>query len=145
MIIDKLSRAERFFKIHLGFQAAFSFLRAGKFIPGRHAIDQTSLIAIYEEAEALGKERSPLEIHRKYIDIQYIIGGKEAIGWKPLENCEKVSHPYDDEKDIGYFADEPLLWVPVSAGSLAIFFPEDAHAPLAGDGQIRRVIIKVPV
>jgi biofilm protein TabA len=30
-------------------------------------------------------------------------------------------------------------------GTFAIFFPEDAHAPMAGEGLIHKVVVKVAV
>jgi beta-galactosidase beta subunit len=33
----------------------------------------------------------------------------------------------------------------VPAGHFAIFFPEDAHAPLAGEGHLVKAVVKVAV
>ena len=35
--------------------------------------------------------------------------------------------------------------VDAPAGSFAVFFPADAHAPLAGDGDVRKAVVKVAV
>jgi beta-galactosidase beta subunit len=35
--------------------------------------------------------------------------------------------------------------VSVPRGSFAIFFPEDAHAPLAGRGALTKAIVKIAV
>jgi len=38
-----------------------------------------------------------------------------------------------------------VCWCPVPAGSFAVFFPEDAHAPMVSDGEVHKVILKVAV
>jgi hypothetical protein len=38
------------------------------------------------------------------------------MGWKPADECSEMLAPYDEEKDIGFFADEPSMWGPVHAG-----------------------------
>jgi beta-galactosidase beta subunit len=45
--------------------------------------------------------------------------------------------------DIGFVKDQPTLWIPVPPGSFAVFFPEDGHAPLAGDGPLRKIVLKI--
>jgi YhcH/YjgK/YiaL family protein len=54
-----------------------------------------------------------------------------------------VESKYDEEKDFGLFSDPPENWVTVTPGKFAIFFPEDAHAPLISDGIIRKAVIKI--
>ena len=46
---------------------------------------------------------------------------------------------------IGFFNDQPKSWTPVSAGSFVIFFPQDAHAPLVGGGEIHKAVLKIAV
>ena len=67
------------------------------------------------------------------------------MGWKPACDCCEELSPYDKEKDVALFNDEPLLWCDVPAGSFAISFPEDAHAPMVSDGEVHKVIVKVAV
>jgi beta-galactosidase beta subunit len=33
----------------------------------------------------------------------------------------------------------------VGPGEFAIYFPEDAHLPLISDGELQKVVLKVPV
>ena len=73
------------------------------------------------------------------------IEGDERFGWRPLEDCHEVAEPYNAERDLGFFADRPTVWLPLAAGQFAIFFPADAHAPLAGEGPVHKVVIKVAV
>jgi len=145
MIVDRLSRAERYFNIHPGFREAFEYLRSGVFTIGRNELNQAGLIAIGTKDPALSPEEMRLESHRRYIDLQYMVEGEESIGWRPIERCETVSVPYQKEKDILFYADKPLMWIPLSKGSFTIFFPEDPHAPRGGKGIQKKIVIKVPV
>ena len=111
----------------------------------RDELEGDKLIALM--SRKIGKQRNEakLEFHRKYIDIQFVVRGIDTMGWKPASDCSEVLAPYDEEKDIGFFADEPSMWVPVHAGAYAIFFPEDAHAPMVSNGEINKIILKVAV
>jgi biofilm protein TabA len=74
-----------------------------------------------------------------------VISGDEEMGWKPTDACDLVETPYDETKDIIFFKDRAKIWKPVPAGSFAIFFPDVAHAPLAGEGLIHKAVVKVAV
>ena len=39
----------------------------------------------------------------------------------------------------------PASWIATPPGAFCIFFPEDAHAPLVSNGEIRKVILKIAV
>lgn len=88
---------------------------------------------------------APLEAHNKYIDIQVCIEGTEYMGWKHRGDCQKARSAFDTERDIVFFDDEPDFLFKVKAGHFAIFFPNDAHAPLIADETICKVVFKIPV
>ena len=79
------------------------------------------------------------------VDIQYTIEGEEEIGWMPLTSCSRPIGSFDSAKDIIFYDDRPATWLSVPAGHFAIFFPEDAHAPLAGRGLLKKAIVKIAV
>ncbi len=148
MIIDRLEHADRYCDMHPGFSQAFAFLKRpdlAELAPGRYDIDGDRLFCTISQGPGRSRDEANLEAHRKYIDIQYVIAGHEEMGWKPTADC-RISHtPYDAAKDIEFFKDAPDSWNPVPAGSFVIFFPEDAHAPLVGTGQIHKAVLKVAV
>ena len=148
MIIDRLENADRYGDMHPGFAKAFAFLKRSDLaeLPAeRHEIDGDKLFCMISKGPGRPRAEANLEAHRKYIDIQYVIAGNEEMGWKPTADCHVVDAPYDAEKDIGFFKDAPDSWNEVPAGSFVIFFPQDAHAPLVGDGQIHKVVLKIAV
>ena len=82
---------------------------------------------------------------RRCIDIQLTIDGYDEIGWKSLGDCAQPAGAFDAAKDIVFFSDRPESWVSLPAGHFAIFFPDDAHAPLAGRGTVKKAIMKIAV
>lgn len=87
-----------------------------------------------------------LEAHRTYIDVQVVLQGEETMGWTPLADCVPTAEGFDPSRDIGFFEGAPVNLLTVPAGHLAVFFPEDAHAPLLGaGGPVRKLIFKVHV
>lgn len=148
MIFDTLSNADRYAALHQRFPRAFEFLRGTDLkalAPGRYPVDGDNLLAIVETAAGRSREAAKLECHRKYIDIQLVLGGTDEMGWKPLHDCREPLADYHAEKDIQFFRDAPASWIATPSGAFCIFFPEDAHAPLVGSGEIRKVIVKVAV
>ncbi len=148
MILDDLAHANRYLPLHQGFQAAFEFLARpdlGKLDSGRHEIDGDRIFALINRDVGRGRDGARFEAHRKYIDIQFLVDGNEEIGWSPLGECTTISEPYDDSRDILFYADRPNLWIWLPVGKYMIFFPEDAHAPLASTGNNVKAVIKIAV
>ena len=148
IIIDKLDRAEDYYDMHPAFEKAFAFLRqdglAG-LAADRYEIDGEKLFCMISKGPGRSRSEAKLEAHRKYIDIQYVIAGADEMGWKPTADCKMIDTEYDPDKDIMFFKDSPDSWTEVPAGSFVIFFPQDAHAPLVGGGEIHKAVLKIAV
>ena len=67
------------------------------------------------------------EAHRKYLDIQYIVKGKEVMGWADLAAC-KPEGDFNEEKDIGFYSGD-FEFITVNEGICYVVFPEDVHMP----------------
>jgi YhcH/YjgK/YiaL family protein len=67
------------------------------------------------------------------------------MGWKPRHSCILPKGEYSEEKDVLFFNDEPDMFFTLHPGQFAIFFPEDVHAPLISEGDVKKLIIKVKV
>jgi YhcH/YjgK/YiaL family protein len=148
MILSSLSQSSRYAALHPLFQRTFEHIRNTDFFalaPGRYNIVGDDLIAIVELVPGKIKEMARLEAHRRYIDIQLVLEGDEQMGWKPLADCYNPVSEHNEEKDIRFFLDAPASWVAVPPDHFCIFFPEDAHAPLVSNDQVRKVIFKVAV
>jgi len=157
MILDKLQTAHRYVSLHPAFARAFDYLRNANWAQlmtasrgaahhsTRHSIDGDRMYVSIDAAEGRGREGARLEAHRHYIDIQFTVDGHEEIGWKPLADCVGTSGAYDGAKDVIFFSDRPDSWLALPAGHFAIFFPDDAHAPLAGRGTLTKAILKIAI
>ena len=148
MVVDTLANASRYAALHRAFARALRYLAETDLdaLPtGRTDIDGDAMFVILDRKDGRGREGARLEAHRRYIDIQYTIHGEEEIGWTPLAACAAPNGAFDTTKDIVFFDDAPSCWIGVPRGSLAIFFPEDAHAPLGGVGTLTKAIVKIAV
>ena len=147
MILDTLDNASRYVSLHPVFAAAFKWLREQDLtrLPlGRTDIDGDRLYASIQREPGRGQAAARFETHRRYIDIQYLVQGSELMGWTHAGQG-LASLGYDSAKDLEFYTDRPSVWIPVPAGNFAIFFPEDAHAPMAGTEFMVKVVVKVAV
>ena len=147
MILDTLVQYGRNPGQHRVFTRAVDFRKTNPHAyqaPGRHEIDDDRLFVLIDRQDGRGHAGARLEAHRRYIDIQLTLDGSEEIGWLPLAACQPRGG-FDTEKDIAFFDEAPRVWLPVPPETFAIFFPEDAHAPLAGRGPLLKAIVKVAV
>ena len=148
MVLATTDSVHRYTALHPLFDRAFRFLAdhdLRSFAPGRHVVDGERLYLSIDHVQGRGREGARLEAHRRYIDIQYTIEGSEEIGWMPLSSAGAPTGPFDEAKDVGFFDARPATWLAVPEGTFVVFFPEDAHAPLAGRGAVKKAIMKVAV
>ncbi|MEI7843295.1 MAG: YhcH/YjgK/YiaL family protein [Gallionellaceae bacterium] len=148
MIFSALSQSNRYAALHPLFARAFAYIRDNDLFnmaPGRYNIVGEDLIAIVERVPGKTREMARLEAHRRYIDIQLVLEGIDEMGWKPLADCHNPVSEHSEEKDIRFFTDAPVSWIATPPDHFCIFFPEDAHAPLVSNTQVRKVIFKVAV
>ena len=148
MILDMLSAADRYAALHPGFLAAFEWLRTAKIMDmpkGKQAIDGERLMVVIGRDMGVGRSEARLESHRRYIDIQYVAAGEEEMGWRPLAECRQPVGEFDASRDIVFYTDPPATWYRAPVGSFSIFYPQDPHAPLAGQGQLVKAVMKVAV
>lgn len=150
MIIDTIQNASRYFPIHPLFEKAFDYIKQTdlhNIEMGKYEIDGDRLKAAFSNkmgmtaAESVGK----FECHNKHIDIQLCIEGVETIGWKPREKCKNENGGYNPEKDVQLYNEEPDMFFQLTGGQFAILFPEDVHAPMIGEAEIKKLVIKVKI
>jgi len=148
MILDTLQNANRYLALNPGFAAAFAFLARPDLreLPvGRYEVDGDRVYALVQRQPGRKPDAGKLEAHRNYIDVQVVLDGVDTMGWRPTPTCTSIAVPYNAEKDVMLFADQPTAWVAVGPGEFAIFFPEDAHLPMISDGELHKVVLKVRV
>ena len=91
-------------------------------------------------------EPSTAEAHRQYLDIQYIVKGKEVVGWADLADCVPATE-FSEEKDIGMYSG-PFTFHTIPEGTCYVVFPEDAHMPgrhLDVPNDFVKIVVKLAV
>ncbi|MEW6236334.1 MAG: YhcH/YjgK/YiaL family protein [Candidatus Omnitrophota bacterium] len=97
--------------------------------------------------ETLPPEKTGLETHRIYADIQLLLAGTERIEWHPKALLE-VKTPYNPEKDIEFHhCGKPApAHTDLSPGLFVLYLPQDAHRPqlaINGPERVKKVVIKI--
>lgn len=151
MILCTITDSDRYSALSPALATAIAWLKnynAAEFVRGVSVIGSHAgrdIIVKSEEPALIPREKACLEAHRDYIDIHVPLKGTEIIGWTPLEAIKHPRGGYDADKDIIFFGDAAHSLLHVKVGQIAVFFPEDTHAPNIGLGNHRKLCIKVPV
>lgn len=149
MIIDSLQNAKKYASLHPLFAKAFTFLEnkdLNSLEDGKSEIsDGLKLIVSNGNGKTAEESLKKFECHDKNIDIQICIKGSETIAWKPREKCSHPNGEYNPEKDVRHFNDEPDMCFQLNDNQFVIFFPEDVHAPMIGEGTIKKIVFKVKI
>lgn len=128
---------------------AFRFLERPdlKTLPvGRHELGG-QVHAMIDKSASLPPEKVEFEVHRKYIDVHYMISGQVTTGFAPVEKLQLHS-PYDEKGDAAmYYVPASYTKVKLYPGNFAVFFPGGGHMPnchLDGVHDLHKVVVKVP-
>jgi biofilm protein TabA len=94
-------------------------------------------------------EETRPEVHRKYIDVQFLCRGRERIGFADDTGRNVVAEDLLAGRDLLFYESmENESTLEMYPGSFAVFFPYDAHRPACHAGKpepIRKIVIKVAV
>ncbi|MGV8981265.1 YhcH/YjgK/YiaL family protein [Clostridium sp.] len=147
MVIDKLSNAKQYYGLSARIEKALKYLQntdLENIKIGKYEIDGKNIFAIVSEYEAKNLDEGKWEAHREYLDIQYVVSGKEKIGYAGINEMKMIGE-YNEAKDVLFLAGEGDLLL-VSEGTFAIFAPQDAHMPgiKVNNGQhVKKVVVKI--
>lgn len=153
MIFDRLSNSVQYEKLGEKIKKGFDFLKNNdlkNFQDGRYIIEgdenEPEIYANIQTLTTKKEEEKKWEVHRKYIDIQYVIEGEEKMGFGVLEGFKEVTVKYDETKDIEFLEGKKYSFVKLQQGDFAVFFPSDVHAPMLAVNdpcEIKKVIVKI--
>lgn len=145
MIVDVLKNAHFYNGLGERIRTAFNYLQNTNLASlenGRHDIDGDNVYIIIQDYAT--KAAGPWEAHRSYLDIQYVIEGREKMGYANTDMLDPTI-PYDAEKDCGFFEGDGNFIV-VNKGSFVIFAPQDAHIPgllIEASEAVKKAVVKV--
>jgi YhcH/YjgK/YiaL family protein len=131
---------------------AFAYLRdtdLENVASGKYNLDGDNVYVSVTEGPTKTFENTKWEAHRKYIDIQYVVRGKEQMGVAPLSKAVNIE-PYNSDKDIGFYQvpEDDCKYYVAEPGTFLIFFPQDAHRPsikTEGTDADKKIVIKIKV
>lgn len=142
-------------EIHLYPEAlgkALEFLASEDFSarePGRIDIDGERIFAILAAETTQSPEKRQWEVHRRYVDVQYLLEGEETIGFaREREGLQVEADALEEEDCLYYLNVSPTADLHLAPGHYAVFFPRDIHCPLGAAGDpapVRKVIVKIAV
>ena len=117
---------------------------------GKYPLTEAGTYALVQEYDLDPEAVRKFEIHRKFIDIQYVIGGEEMIYVCRHEDLQDRLKDYSDKKDVEFFARASKQdGYVMNPSCMVIVFPSDPHmpgcVPPSGAGHVRKVVVKVPV
>lgn len=146
MIIDTIDNLGKYVGLNPLFADVIEFLKAHDLQTmeaGKYSIKDKELFLNLSQTKQRTKETAFLETHIDMIDIQIPISCEETFGYTPL--CDLPAFEYNKEKDITLYGDtKPQTYVTVKPMQMAIFFPQDGHAPcIIGEPEIKKAIFKV--
>lgn len=147
MIVSNLKDSERIESLHPLFKTLFDYVKShdlSQVEAGRIELDGKNLFINVADPQLVEKQHQKLEVHREYIDIHFPLTGTETFGWRALCTLEQPSeHPFDKENDFALYAAPATTYLDIHPGEFAIVYPEDAHAPIIGEGKLRKLIAKI--
>jgi len=150
MIYDTFDHIDQYFSkdssLHeaLAFVAAFDRTQAD----GRYPIDGEALYALVSTYDTSPREERRFEAHKKYLDVQVLLEGEEAIDVS-LEANLPFLQEYNESKDV-MFLEPPADYTSLvmKPGYFAVFYPQDLHRPnchLHGKQHVRKIVVKVRI
>ncbi|MDD6263375.1 MAG: YhcH/YjgK/YiaL family protein [Eubacteriales bacterium] len=150
MIVDSVKNIGRYAGLGKNFETAIRFIQQSdieNMRPMDFQLDGTHVYGFVKEFPLKTPQEVKLEAHRRYADIQLVLGGKEAIY---IAETDRLSPcvPYDEEKDIAFYDGEDQFPLHLEPMQFGIFFPWDAHRPccLSGDADCSlKLVIKVEI
>ncbi len=150
MIVDKIENYKKYLGVNSGLKEGFEFLlnnNLAELAEGKHQIDGDRIFASVSTYQTKEHNESFPEKHEKYLDIQFVISGKEMMGYAKATSDMPVKIPYSKENDIAFF-DYQTTKIPFENGDFFILFPEDLHQPalkFKESATVKKIVVKILV
>lgn len=155
MVKDRLEHSARYQSLAVGIAQALEFARTTDFealpdgsypVPADRPDSNTlGVRALVQRYTSKAMEDGRWEAHRRHIDLQMVVRGRERMGYAPIERL--VAEPYDEDSDLLWLTGhgDHLLLEP---GEFIVLWPEDGHMPgirVEGPEPVLKVVFKIPV
>lgn len=118
-----------------------------KIAEGEYDIDGRNIFYQVKDIMTKPVNEAKPEIHRKYIDVQFLYKGKERIGVVDDNGNNEIAEDYLKERDLLFYKNvENETLINMKEGDFCVFFPSDVHRPACekdGQSMIRKVVYKI--
>ncbi|MDQ9125198.1 YhcH/YjgK/YiaL family protein [Serratia fonticola] len=131
---------------------AVAYLQNTDFTPlsaGRYEDPATGYVVQVLDLHTQHKDELRPEVHRKNIDVQFLVSGTELIGVAADRGNNVIHQELLAQRDIIFYQDvEDESWLTMQPGNFAVFYPQDVHRPACINQtpcDIRKVVVKIPI
>lgn len=151
MFFSSINVVEDMKKYPEAIQTAITYLKSCDFTtvePGTYEIQGKDIYAMVMDAQTGTLAEKRPEVHAKYIDVQFLVTGRERLGFTPDTGAYEVVERREAKDTVFYGAVEHESFIEATPGCFSVFFPEDVHRPNVAVGEptkIRKVVVKVSV
>ncbi len=147
MIVDTIENLKMYVGINPLFADVVKFIEEHNLETleaGKYPINGADVFVNISITKGRTPDAAVMETHKNMIDIQIPLDEEETYGYLPLEDLPQDIE-YNAVKDITKYPDIPgSSYVTCRPGMMAIFFPQDGHAPcITSVPEIKKAVFKV--
>jgi len=152
MIFDNIKNCKMYYGVNPKFKKAFEFIEKAtkeNAEVGKYEIEGKEIYASVQSYDSKLMENSVFEGHKNYIDIQYIVEGREMMGVMEISKAETDSE-YNDQKDVTFYKKRDIAsYCIAEQGDFCIFYPHDIHSPGVSlnnsPSNVKKIVVKVHI
>ncbi|MCK5834354.1 MAG: YhcH/YjgK/YiaL family protein [Lentisphaeria bacterium] len=146
MIYDAITSMDNYFKGNQTWTAILNFVQGldEETEVGRFEICEGvfAMASRYSTKSAVGSE---MEVHKKYTDVQFLLSGREYIGYQVPPSTPVITQAFNESKDIGFFESTAYGTVFLERGVFALFPAGEFHMPQLYAKDESEAVLKVVV
>ncbi len=150
MIVDHISNYYLYKNNNEKVDKAIDYIKTVNFenlTTGIHVVDEEELFFNLIEYETKTEDNRFWESHNKYIDIHYLIEGKEFVGYELFERMS-IKTEYNEQDDYFLLEGDVLSKVKLQKGDFMICYPKDVHMTgimVDNPEKVRKLVFKVKI
>ncbi len=152
MILDQIIYLDRYSAVDDGIKAALEFIHSHKdeaeMPDGKYEIIKDKVTAFVVSKDTVEEAAAEMEIHKKFMDIHYVLKGRETCCLADLPN-DIESCSYNEEADITFFPGATENFITIGSGEFYAVWPYEPHKPLCNPGTesefVKKIICKVKI
>jgi YhcH/YjgK/YiaL family protein len=112
---------------------------------GKYEIAGTDCFALVQSYTTIPALDKKSESHKLYIDIQFMVAGREICGYIPASEL-KIADDQTPKADLVFYHEASGTDIMLKTGEFGIFYPQDGHKPgviLNSASPVKKIVVKV--